>query len=79
MIDSELFTGVSSPKKEQAQSFLATVEGVYSDGVTLKINGAVTQKHYLTNAALSLSKGDRVKVARISGTYIVEYKISRPH
>ena len=78
MIDSELFSGTSSPKKERAQFFLATVAGVYSDGVTLNIDGAETKKHYLTNASQSFQAGDRVKVAKISGTYIVEYAIGSP-
>lgn len=78
MIDSELFSGASSPKREQAQFFLATVAGVYSDGIVLRIDGAETKKHYLVNASQSFSVGDRVKVAKISGTYIVEYKIGKP-
>lgn len=78
MIDSELFSGASTQKREQAQSFLATVAGVYSDGVTLRIDGSETKKHYLANASQSFSVGDRVKVAKISGTYIVEYKIGKP-
>lgn len=77
MIVENLFTESYSPPK-QAEAFLATIDTVYSDGVTLKINGATTQKHYLVNVSQSFKPGDRVKVARISGTYIVEYVIGKP-
>ena len=36
---------------------------------------AATQKSYKYNAALSLTAGDRVKVNKISGTYVIEYKL----
>lgn len=78
MIDNELFMGISPPKKENSEAFLATVAAVWPDGVTLTINGAATKKHYLTNTSQSFYPGDRVKVAKISGTYIVEYKIGKP-
>ena len=44
---------------------------------TLKFDGetTATQKHYKYNAALSLKAGDRVKVNKISGTYVIEYKL----
>ena len=78
MINKELFTDIEQSKREQPQFFLAVIDNVYSDGATLKINGTVTQKHYLVNVSQSFKTGDRVKVARISGTYIVEYKIGKP-
>ena len=44
---------------------------------TLKFDGetTATQKRYKYNAALSLKAGDRVKVNKISGTYVIEYKL----
>lgn len=57
--------------------FLATVGAVYSDGVTLILDGQTepTQKHYKRNTAISFSAGQRVKVVKMAGTYIVEYPI----
>lgn len=78
MINNELFSGTYLQSKVQTQCFLATVDEVYADGVTLKIDGRVTQKHYLTNVSQEFKRGDRVKVAKISGTYIVEYIIGKP-
>ena len=58
--------------------FLATVGAVYSDGITLILDGQTepTQKHYKRNASISFSSGQRVKVVKISGTYIVEYPVT---
>ena len=78
MIDNELFAAESLRKKEQTPFFLASIAGVYSDGVTLRIDGAETKKHYLINGSQTFKVGDRVKVIRTSGTYIVEYKIGTP-
>ena len=60
---------------------LATVGEVYSDGLTLIFDGQseATQKHYKCNTAVSFSAGDRVKVAKISGSYVVEYVIGAPN
>lgn len=78
MIDKELFAAGTSQKKERSQFFLATIAHVYSNGVTLNIDGTETKKRYLINASQSFKAGDKVKVAKISGTYIVEYKIGKP-
>lgn len=66
---------------EQAAAELATVGGVYSDGLTLIFDGQseATQKHYKCNTAVSFSVGDRVKVAKISGSYVVEYVVGAPN
>lgn len=57
--------------------FLATVGAVYSDGVTLILDGQTepTQKRYKRNTAITFTAGQRVKVVKISGTYIVEYPV----
>lgn len=59
---------------------LATVGGVYTDGVSLKFDGqsAASQKHYKCNTSIRFHAGDRVKVIRDSGTYIVEYIVGNP-
>ena len=57
--------------------FLATVAAVYSDGITLIFDGqtAATTKRYKFNTAVTFKAGQRVKVVKLSGTYIVEYPI----
>lgn len=57
--------------------FLATVAAVYSDGITLIFDGqtAPTAKRYKFNTAVTFKSGQRVKVVKLSGTYIVEYPI----
>lgn len=56
---------------------LATVGGVYDDGLSLIFDGQseASQKHYKRNTALTFSAGQRVKIVKMSGTYIVEYPV----
>lgn len=63
--------------KSERTDFLATVGAVYSDGLSLILDGQTeaTAKHYKRNTAITFSKGQRVKVVKISGTYIVEYPV----
>ena len=63
------------PQKKVHQ--LATVQNVYSDGITLIFDGETiaSTKRYKRNASVTFSTGDRVKVCAISGTYLVEYPI----
>jgi len=60
--------------------FFATVGTVYTDGITLILDGVAAEstKHYKCNTSIKFSAGDRVKVAKISGTYVVEYPIGSP-
>ncbi|MEG2088015.1 MAG: hypothetical protein RR022_07410 [Angelakisella sp.] len=56
---------------------LATVGAVYADGITLLFDGetAASTKHYKKNAAITFQAGQRVKVCKICGSYVVEYPI----
>jgi len=56
---------------------IATIGTVYADGVTLKFDDSTTEstKHYKRNKSITFLAGDRVKVRKYSGTYIVEYAI----
>lgn len=56
---------------------LATVGAVYDDGITLIFDGQTeaTTKRYRRNLSVTFSPGQRVKVVKMSGTYIVEYPI----
>ena len=64
-------------KRRPAAAKFATVVAVSGGKATLKFDGetAATQKGYKYNAALSLTAGDRVKVNKVSGTYVIEYKL----
>ena len=64
-------------KRSPSAAKFATVVAVSGGKATLKFDGetAVTQKGYKYNAALSLTAGDRVKVNKVSGTYVLEYKL----
>lgn len=57
--------------------FLATVGAVYSDGLTLILDGQTeaTTKRYKRNTSITFTAGQRVKVVKMSGTYIVEYPV----
>lgn len=58
----------------------ATVGTVYSDGIALIFDGesAETQKHYKCNTAVTFRAGQRVKILRTSGTWVVEYPVGDP-
>lgn len=60
-----------------SRELLATVAGIYSDGVSLIFDGqeAATAKHYKVSTTASVSVGSRVKVVQMDGTLIVEYSI----
>lgn len=64
-------------KRRPTAAKFATVAAVSDGKATLKLDGetAATQKSYKYNAALSLQAGDRVRVSKISGTYVIEYKL----
>jgi len=56
---------------------IATVASVHSDGIALILPGdtAASDKHYPYNASATFEPGQRVHIARESGTIIVEYPI----
>lgn len=64
-------------KRRPAAAKFATVVAVSGGKATLKFDGetAATQKGYKYNATLSLTAGDRVRVNKVSGTYVIEYKL----
>lgn len=63
--------------KEQT---FATIGAVYTDGVSLIFDGtdAPTTKHYKVNTGIIFHANDRVKIAKDSGTYVVEYIVGVP-
>ena len=58
----------------------ATIDKVYSDGVTLILDGSTTpsKKHYPCNRSIVFREGDRVRVIEDSGSLVVEYPIGAP-
>lgn len=65
--------------EEPSQINFATVMGVYEDGLQLKFDGEqeATSKKYKYNRSIAFRLGDRVKVSRVSGTYVIEYPIGK--
>ncbi len=65
---------------EQIEIRLATVAEVTNDGLRLQFDGsdAATEKVYKCNASCIFLVGDRVKVTKHSGTYLVDYVIGGP-
>ena len=65
---------------EQITFDLATVTAVTVNGIKLKFDGDTQSggKVYKCNSAMRFQVGDRVKVHKESGSYIVEYVISAP-
>ena len=67
--------------KEPKDASFATIGTIYSDGVTLIFDGQTveSQKRYKVNASAYFSKGDRVRIIKDSGTYVVEYPVGNPN
>lgn len=87
-MDEELDLGfeeqILEPQPEEEPEALvrafATVGAVYADGLSLIFDGEEepTEKHYLCNTSVYFQAGDRVRLAKDSGTYIVEYVVGPP-
>ena len=72
--------GATNAAPGSGQIGLATVGAKYTDGVSLIFPGqtAATAKHYKCNTAVTLAAGDRVLIARVSGSVVVICKIGNP-
>ena len=66
--------------KPSEEMTFAKIAQVYSDGVTLIFPGetAASKKRYKTNTSVLFKAGDKVRVIKKNGTYIVEYAIGNP-
>lgn len=55
----------------------ATVGAIYDDGIGLIFDGqaGISKKHYKCNSTSVFVVGQRVKLVKVSGTYLVEYPI----
>ena len=71
----------SAEETEQENEIeLGTISGVFSDGVTVLLDGdeEASEKHYRVNASALFLAGDRVKVHKNSGTLLIEYAVGSP-
>ncbi len=66
--------------KETTIPQLATIDKVLEDGVTLIFDGDTVAglKSYPVNTAVLFSPGDRVRIEKIGGTFVVAYPIGAP-
>jgi len=67
------------PMEPQDATF-ATITEIQDEGVRLKFDGneEPSRKLYLTNSFAVFAEGDRVRVVKDSGTYVVEYPVGPP-
>lgn len=67
-------------QSKDKDSIFATIGEIFADGVTLIFDGQTeaTAKHYKVNSSIVFSQGDRVKIIKDSGTYVVEYPVGNP-
>lgn len=79
MIENYQQQAAAMPEEPPEQSF-ATVAAVYADGISLKFDGSAvpSAKHYKCNAAIKFEAGQRVRIIKDSGTYVVEYPVGAP-
>lgn len=79
MIENYQQQAAAMPEEPPEQSF-ATVAAVYADGISLKFDGSAvpSAKHYKCNAAIKFEAGQRVRIIKDSGTYVVEYPVGVP-
>lgn len=65
---------------EPLEAAFATIGTIYADGVTLIFDGAAAEsaKHYKVNSFVVFAAGDRVRIVKDSGTYVVEYPVGTP-
>ena len=77
MTEENLFVPIEAEKK---QINFATVSEIFDDGLSLIFDGeeSPSEKHYKCNSFVVFAKGDRVRIAEDSGTYIVEYPVGNP-
>ena len=73
-------TPEAGENRQTAEIRLATVAEVLEDGLRLQFDGSdeATSKVYKCNTSCIFVVGDRVKVTKQSGTYLVDYVIGAP-
>ena len=76
----DLFTATLESPQESPLLSLATIGAKYTDGVSLIFPGQTeaTAKHYRCNPDVAFAAGNRVLIARVSGSYVVLCKVGTP-
>ena len=71
----------TTEEQEKAEVELATIVSIGTSGLVLKFDGEdeAREKDYKCNAGVKFKAGDRVKIHKMSGTYVVEYSIGAPN
>lgn len=80
-MDMETYQDLAADEpNEVPEASFATISEIFEDGVTLLFDGldAPTTKRYKVNAFVVFHPGDRVRVIKASGTYVVEYPVGNP-
>lgn len=80
-MDMETYQDMAADEpNEVPEASFATISEIFEDGVTLLFDGldAPTTKRYKVNAFVVFQPGDRVRVIKDSGTYVVEYPVGNP-
>lgn len=72
---------MSDKVSEDLSYSFATIDQIYEDGITLIFDGEETasEKHYKCNSFCIFAPGQRVRVIKDSGTYVVEYPVGNPN
>lgn len=72
---------MSDKTSEDLSYSFATIDQIYDDGITLIFDGEETasEKHYKCNSFCVFAAGQRVRVIKDSGTYVVEYPVGNPN
>lgn len=72
---------MSDQASEDLSYSFATIDQIYDDGITLIFDGEETasEKHYKCNSFCIFAPGQRVRVIKDSGTYVVEYPVGNPN
>ena len=67
-------------ERQPENSSFATIAQIYEDGVTLLFSGQDTpsQKRYRVNSFAVFHQGDKVFLAKDSGTYVVLFPVGMP-
>lgn len=73
MIDYQEQKEIENENKARPNHSIATVSGVYSDGISLIFAGQTEagEKHYPYNRDVTFSSGDKVVIIKASGTYVI--------
>ena len=79
MIDEDF--GLSEKEEQKKEVSFATISEITQTGIKLIIDGSdeAGEKEYKCNAGVNFEVGDRVKISKKSGTYVVEFPIGNPN